>query len=48
LDPIAQSSIVSGASVEMITSVALITATAGFPFFSFNLLADEELISDTI
>ena len=35
-------------SVEMITSVALITATAGAPFLSRSRLADEVLISETI
>jgi hypothetical protein len=37
-----------GMSVETMTSVALITATAGLPFFSFNRFTDEVLISDTI
>src|SRR5262245_742249 len=32
----------------MMTSVALMTATAGRPFFSFRRLADEALISETI
>jgi hypothetical protein len=32
----------------MITSVALITATAGEPFFSFNRFAELALINDTI
>src|SRR5690349_2824329 len=32
----------------MMTSVALMTATAGRPFLSFSRLADEVLISETI
>src|SRR5262245_36746852 len=35
-------------SAETMTSVALITAVAGFPFLSFSRLADEALIKETI
>jgi hypothetical protein len=35
-------------SVEMITSVALMTATAGDPFFNLSRFAEPALMSDTI
>jgi hypothetical protein len=38
----------SGNSVEMITSVAFITATALLPFLSFSRFADDALIKETI
>jgi len=38
----------ASSSVETMTSVALITATAGFPFLSRSRLAEDVLMSETI